>query len=182
MTNVRLHMRTLEPADAGKLSNAFADIGWSKPVAQFRTYLREQEAGERWACVAEWDGALAGYVTLRWFSEDPVLLESGVPEIVDLNVLPEYRRHGIGRALLHAAEVEAATRASTVGLRAGLHAGYGAALRLYVLAGYVPDGTGALIDGEEVEEGAMVELGDDLTIRMTKSLATCTMPMEPRRS
>lgn len=166
-----LHLRSLESVDAGKLSKAFADIGWSKPEAQFREYFREQEAGDRWVRIAEWDGALAGYVTLCWISGDPEFFRSGLPEIVDLNVLPEYRRHGIGSELLHAAEVEAATRATTVGLRVGLHPGYGAALRLYVRAGYQPDGTGASIDGEEVEEGAMVRLGDDLTIRMTKGLS-----------
>jgi GNAT superfamily N-acetyltransferase len=163
-------LRPIEAPDAKRLSDAFAAIGWSKPSALFQRYLQQQATGERWVRVAELDGAVAGYVTLLWVSPDPELRRLGIPEIVDLNVLPAYRRRGIASRMMDAAEAEACGRAARVGIRVGLHSGYGAAQRLYVRRGYVPDGSGAIRAGEAVGEGEAVLLDDDLTLRLTLDL------------
>lgn len=165
-----MNTRPLLPADAPVLSDAFGAIGWSKPASLFLTYCEEQEAGSRWTRVAERDGMIAGYVTLLWSAEDPELRHRGIPEISDLNVLPSARRQGIGSALLDEAEAEAAKRGPVVGLRMGLHSGYGAAQRLYVRRGYVPDGAGAVANGQPIQEGAEIRLDDDVALRMVKDL------------
>lgn len=164
-------MRPLSPDDAEDLAAAFRAIGWSKPAALFHRYCEEESAGTRWTRVAERDGAIAGYVTLSWSSTDPELARRDIPEVMDLNVLPPHRRKGIGNALLDQAEAEAGKRRPVVGLRVGLHSGYGAAQRLYVRRGYVPDGSGAICDGVPVPEGARIHLDDDVTLRMVKQLA-----------
>lgn len=154
--------------DAKWLSDAFRAIGWSKPAETFQTYVGEEVAGKRWTRVAELRGQMAGYVTVVWDSEDPALRKKGVPEIVDLNVLPEFRNRGIGGALLDEAEMEVSKRSEMVGIRVGLHKGYGAAQRMYVRRGYVPDGSGVSVRGRNPEEGSTIRLDDGATLRMTK--------------
>ena len=166
-----LSTRPLEHEDADTLASAFDEIGWSKPPSLFLRYLEDCAEGRRWARVAEWEGAVAGYVTLLWESGDPVLRERDIPEIVDLNVLPPYRGKGIGSTLLDEAESRARERRDVVGLRVGLHAGYGSAQRIYVKRGYVPDGAGALKGTEPIAEGAAIRFDDDVTLRMLKPLS-----------
>jgi GNAT superfamily N-acetyltransferase len=165
-----LRIRPIGPEDAGELSAAFRAIGWSKPRERFDRYADEAKAGTRWVRVAEWEGSLAGYVTLLWESDDPVLRNEGIPEVKDLNVLPRFRCNGIGNALLDEVEAEARTRGHVLGLRVGLHSGYGAAQRLYVKRGYLPDGSGVWENGAPVEEGAKTQIGDDVTLRMIKRM------------
>lgn len=171
-----LRTRPLERRDAERLSLAFREIGWSKPSSIFLGYLEECTSDDRWVLVADWDGDVAGYVTLLWESRDPVFRDREIPEIVDLNVLPRFRGRGIGNALLDEAEVQARRRSEIVGLRVGLHSGYGGAQRLYVRRGYVPDGAGALKGTEVIEEGARIILDDDVTIRMLKRLSLADEP------
>jgi GNAT superfamily N-acetyltransferase len=165
-----IHTRPLAEGDVETLANAFNEIGWSKPAALFLGYLDEQEKGVRWVRVAEWKGQVAGYVTVLWTSADGAFRENGIPEIADLNVLPGLRNLGIGSTLLAEAEEEVSNLGNTVGIRVGLHSGYGAAQRIYIGRGYVPDGAGVVVDGRPVAEGAVIRLDDDATLRMTKKL------------
>lgn len=170
MGDDNLELRSLLPEDAGSLEAAFAAIGWSKPASLFERYGAEQAAGERWVRVATWSREIAGYVTVLWRSRDPVFREADIPEIEDLNVLPAFRGRRIGWWLMDAAEAEIRDRASVAGLRVGLHSGYGAAQRLYIRRGYLPDGSGAVVDGKAVPEGALIPLDDEVTLRMRKRL------------
>jgi len=165
-----VEMRPLEEADATAFEEAFAEMGWSKPAAQFIRYFREQEAGCRTVLVAEWEGTVAGYVTILWESMDPIFSSRDIPEIKDFNVLRKCRRMGIGSALMDAAEAIVAERSPVVGLGVGLHPGYGSAQRLYVQRGYVPDGAGVVVDGNAVPEGSEIRLDDGPMLRMTKQL------------
>lgn len=135
-------------------------------------YLEEQGSGLRLVRVAEYEGALVGYVTLLWSADDPVLRGMNVPEVSDLWVRQEFRGRGVGSALLSEIERLAGTRCDTIGLNVGLHSGYGSAQRIYVRRGYMPDGAGVVIDGKQVPEGDTIRLDDDpvVTLRMTKSL------------
>lgn len=156
--------------DAERLAGAFADAGWNKPRALFERYLDEQQSGRRLAFVAQADGRLAGYVTLVRRSAYAHFQQLGVPEIVDLNVLPIFQRRGIGTRLLDRAEQEALEMASQVGIAVGLHPGYNAAQRLYALRGYVPDGQGVTYKNRYLSEGDTVPLDDSLTLHLIKAL------------
>jgi GNAT superfamily N-acetyltransferase len=93
-----------------------------------------------------------------------------LPEISDFNVLPAYRRQGIGSRLMDLVEAEAATVGDEVGLGVGLHAGYGAAQRMYVRRGYVPDGKGVHHAGRPLAEDETAVNDDDLVLYFTKRL------------
>jgi GNAT superfamily N-acetyltransferase len=161
-------IRTMDESDPETISAAFTALGWHKPVAQYQRYLAEQEEGQRLAFVAEWRGRFAGYVTLLWVSPYRPFAERQVPEISDLNVLPAHRRQGIGNALLDRAEAAASARSNVVGLGVGLYADYGAAQRIYVRRGYLPDGRGIMYASQPVEPGATIRIDDDATLMLTR--------------
>ena len=156
--------------DPAPLAAAFDKAGWYKPQALFERYLDEQRSGRRLAFVAEADGGPAGYVTLLWRSAYAHFQELGIPEIVDLNVVPAFQRRGIGTRLLDRTEERASDAASQVGIAVGLHPGYNAAQRMYVLRGYVPDGRGVTYENRYLSEGDHVPLDDNLTLHLIKPL------------
>lgn len=156
------------------ISEAFNQIGWNKPASIFEGYLKEQESGERLVWVAHVYDQFAGYITLKWQSLYPSFKAQNIPEISDLNVLPAYRKIGIGSLLLDTAEKAAATKSEVVGIGVGLYAGadggYGAAQRLYVKRGYIPDGKGVTYNYEPTVPGNNYPLDDDLVLWFTKKL------------
>lgn len=165
-------VRDLAAADAEPLAAAFAAIGWNKPVGLFRRYCDEAAAGRRRALVAvsTATGEVAGYVTVVWEPDYPPFRDARIPEIVDLNVLPHLQRRGIGSALLDAAETAIGERSPVAGIGVGLSADYGAAQRLYVVRGYVPDGRGIAYDDVPVAKGSTTRVDDALVLHFTKEL------------
>lgn len=136
----------------------------------YERYLEEQEAGQRVVLVAMYEKQFAGYVTIVWQPEYVYVEGKITPEIQDLNVLPQYQRCGIGSHLMNQAEVLISARSDQVGIGVGLHPGYNAAQRLYVLRGYVPDARGMTWRGAYVREGQHVIADDDLVLHLIKDL------------
>jgi ribosomal protein S18 acetylase RimI-like enzyme len=165
-----LTIRPLEPTDITPIAAAFAELGWDKPVSQYEKYLLEQETGQRVVLVAFLNGEFAGYVTVVWRSQYPAFAIQNIPEIVDFNVLPKFRRQGIGAALMDEAESRIAARSAVVGLGVGMTSDYGAAQRMYAKRGYIPDGHGLHSRGQPVQYGQSVPVDDDLVLYFTKSL------------
>ena len=163
-------IRILNHDDPAVIAAAFQRIGWKKTQQQYERYLQEQAQGIRDCFVAMVDGEFAGYVTLNWKPTYSASADLGIPEIQDLNVLPEFRRRGIASRLLDEAEASAIRRSAHVGIGVGLHPGYNAAQRLYVKRGYMPDGRGVTYRNQYVREGAQVTLDDDLVLHFTKVL------------
>lgn len=172
----QIQIRPLKREDIAAISEAFKQIGWNKPASLFEGYLKEQEAGERLVWVAYVKDEFAGYVTLMWQSQYPSFKAQSIPEIMDLNVLPAYRKMGIGSLLLDTAEQEAATKSQIIGIGVGLYAGpdggYGAAQRLYIKRGYIPDGKGVTYNYEPTIPGNSYPLDDDLVLWFTKRLSS----------
>jgi len=169
-----IELRPLQKSDPQVISTAFQTLGWNKPSSQYERYLAEQDCDERIVVVASSGGRFVGYVTMVWRSDYEPLQSEGIPEIQDLNVLPEFRRNGIGSLLLDEVEGIASTRAKSVGIGVGLHPGYNAAQRLYVKRGYVPDGFGVTYRDEFIQEGAVVVADDDLVLHLRKKLSVPT--------
>jgi len=167
---LQLMIRSLCKEDPDRISTAFDRIGWNKPVALYEAYLREQETGDRHVLVATMGGSFAGYVTVKWRTEYSPFVDAGIPEIQDLNVLPRYRRRGIGTALMDGAEALVRERSPTVGIGVGMYPDYGNAQRLYVLRGYVPDGRGLTYNGRILEPMESTVNDDDLVLYFTKEL------------
>lgn len=169
-TTGQFEIRLLTVDDIQPIADAFTAIGWHKPAVQYRGYLAEQEAGDRVVLVATVDRRFAGYVTIVWESHYPPFREAGIPEVVDFNVLPHYRRQGIGTRLMDEAERRIGERSAIVGIGVGLYPDYGAAQRMYVVRGYIPDGRGIWYDVHQVQYGESVCLDDSLALFFTKQL------------
>ncbi len=165
-----LVIRHMNEDDPPIISAACQSVGWKKLEKQYRRYLNEQAAGTRTCLVADIGGHFVGYVTINWKPAYIYFAEQRIPEIQDLNVLPAFRRRGVGTRLLDQAEGEVARACAVVGIGVGLHPGYNAAQRLYVKRGYVPDGRGLTYKGRYVAEGEALVLDDDLVLYLTKTL------------
>ena len=166
-----MELRLLEQRDVEPIVAAFREIGWShKRPALYQRYLSEQDAGRRTVLVALAGGEFAGYLTVDWSPVYPPFRLGGIPEITDFNVLPPFRRRGIGTRLMDEAERRIAERSPVAGIGFGLTPDYGAAQRMYVKRGYVPDGMGMRSNDRYVRHGDRVTADDGLVIFLTKRL------------
>jgi GNAT superfamily N-acetyltransferase len=165
-----LAIRPLIPSDVQPIADAFARLGWNKPASQYERYLEEARTAVRTTLVATWSERFAGYLTIKWQSDYPPFRDADIPELQDFNVLPEFRRRGIGARLMDESEALVSARSATVGLGVALDPDYGSAQRLYVKRGYIPDGRGAMWNGSRVKWGDTVRVDDDLVLYLTKSL------------
>ena len=163
-------IRLLEAQDIPLIADAFAELGWNKPTSQYERYFEEQQRDERTVLVAFQQEAFCGYLTICWTSHYPPFNAQDIPEITDFNVLPALRRQGIGSRLLDEAESRIAQRSPIAGIGVGLYADYGAAQRLYVKRGYVPDGQGLVYHDRHIHRGEQVVVDDDLVLYFTKIL------------
>ncbi|HSK70873.1 MAG TPA: GNAT family N-acetyltransferase [Pyrinomonadaceae bacterium] len=168
--NRKFSIRQLTENDCEVISEAFAQQNWNKPLSQYKNYLREQDAGKRQVLIAEFENEFSGYLTIVWQSHYSPFREKNIPEIVDLNVLIKFRNRGIGAALMDAAESLIAERFNIVGIGVGLTGDYGAAQRLYVKRGYIPDGRGISQNGRFLKYGDKITIDDDLNLYFTKDL------------
>ncbi|MBX2834277.1 MAG: GNAT family N-acetyltransferase [Micavibrio sp.] len=142
-----------------------------KDEEHFKQALALQDQGERQVFIISVDGAAAGYTMLSWSPKYPLYRSLGIPEIQDLNIVPDYRRRGLAGGLI--AHCEGLVRGrgfEHIGIGVGLDASYGAAQRLYVQMGYVPDGNGVTYDRVNVRFGEMRPIDDDLSLMMVKGL------------
>lgn len=160
--------RALTEADIPLMVEAFEQIGWNKPSQLFQKYFEEQKNNERCVWVVFNENVFLGYVTLKWHSAYQSFAAQKIPEINDLNVMPKFRRQGIASLLLDLAEAEAQKRCEHIGLGVGLYEDYGAAQKLYVKRGYVPDGRGITYKDEPVRPGSTVCVDDDLILWLVK--------------
>ena len=161
-------LRLLEARDIAPIAAAFAAIGWNKPEAQYARYFAEQQAGARTVLTAWVAERFAGYLTIVWQSDYPPFRDARIPEIRDFNVLPDVRRMGIGTALMDEAEARIFECSSFVGIGVGMTQDYGAAQRMYVQRGYVPDGRGLITHEQPVAYGVPVMVDYGLVLFFTK--------------
>lgn len=170
-------MTTIEirPAGAGDLPALHAIAAAMKAQHEpryFERCLEEQAEGRRQVLLALQAGAPLGYVQLNETPLYPMFRRLGIAEVQDLNVVPAARRQGVGNLLVEACENICRARGDAdIGISVGLYAGFGAAQRLYVRRGYVPDGAGIAYDEATVKPGEMRAVDDLLTLKMTKPLA-----------
>ena len=163
-------IRLLESSDIPEIAHAFEQIGWNKPASQYERYLAQQDLDVRDVYVAFVEGEFAGYLTICWESSYEPFFVKSIPEIVDFNVLPKFRRMGIGTQLMNRAEREIAKVSSVAGIGVGMTSDYGAAQKLYVLRGYIPDGLGLHWRDHHVHYHEDIVVDDELALFLTKEL------------
>lgn len=137
----------------------------------FEKCLQEQKEGKRLVFIIYAGDAPAGYCILNFQPLYQPFRTLDIPAIQDLNVAPDYRRQGLARALVqHCEDVARDASFTTVGISVGLHSGFGAAQRLYVKLGYIPDGAGVTYDRVPVGRMEMRPVDDNLCLMLTKKL------------
>jgi GNAT superfamily N-acetyltransferase len=163
-------IRLLESNDIPEIAKAFQQLGWDKPASQYERYFMEQALEIRDVYIAFIEERFVGYLTVCWTSSYEPFRREKIPEIVDFNVLPQFRRQGIGTQLMDKAEGEIAKVSSIAGIGVGMTPDYGAAQRLYILRGYVPDGRGLWYRGHYPKHGEEITVDDNLALHLTKEL------------
>ncbi|MDF3022876.1 MAG: acetyltransferase, family [Alphaproteobacteria bacterium] len=162
-----LKLREATENDIPALDGIAAAMRATHEAGYFARSLREG----RTVLLAEQAGAAVGYVQVNWKPNYVPFRRLNIPEIQDLNVVPAARQQGIGDAMVAACENLAREKGhEDMGISVGLYAGYGAAQRLYVRRGYVPDGAGISYDDMPVTAGEMRAVDDLLTLKLVKSL------------
>lgn len=141
----------------------------SKPLDYVMRCWSENESKERVTLLAIYDSEFVGWGHVAIISHYPHFSDNGIPEIQNFDVIPPYRKHGIGNKLIDNLEKIAFTYSDTIGIGFGLYSNYGAAQRLYIKRGFIPDGKGLMYDNRSVEPGSRVRVDDDLVLFLTKS-------------
>lgn len=117
------------------------------------------------------EGAVVGFGVLNFEPKYSLYQKLDIPEIQDLNVIPEMRQQGIATALVEAFENMARDQGSDqIGISVGLTKSYGPAQRLYAKLNYLPDGYGVTYNREGVIAGERYPVDDDLCLMMVKDL------------
>lgn len=164
-----LSIREMVLADIDILSESFMAQGWPGRKEILRKYFHEQEEGKRQVLIAELGAELAGYITILPIAKHGPFA-GRYPELADFNVFEKFQSKGIGRALLEKAVQEAEKFSNVVTLGVGLHHGYGAAQRLYIKSGFIPDGSGVWYNNQLLAAYAPCENNDDLVLYLSKKV------------
>lgn len=151
--------------------HAFPEMGWEKPDGYFHKLIESHANDALVFLVAETcQREYAGHLKLVWEPDYPHFRERGIPEIQDLNVLPQFRRNGVATLLMNETEKRVRKRSSQVGVGFGLYADYGSAQRMYVKRGYIPDGKRVAYNNRMVRAGQEVLVDDSLGLFLVKDL------------
>lgn len=164
-----MQISPLTPKLARICEEQFSRIGYTKPEGYFLTCFEEQSRGLFRCLVAHDSDEYAGHIKLVWASHHPHFIRESIPEIQDLNVLPNHRCRGLGTSLIQRCEQIARERSPTVGIGVGLHPGYNNAQRLYSKLGYILDGEGVHYEGKPIEMGKSYPFDDELILYFTKT-------------
>jgi ribosomal protein S18 acetylase RimI-like enzyme len=121
--------------------------------------------------IARHEKKAVGFGILNFEPKYSLYQKLNIPEIQDLNVIPDMRRQGIGTALIAAFEEVAVDQGvEHIGISVGMTKDYGPAQRLYSKLGYIPDGNGITYDREPIDVNRSYPVDDDLCLMMVKEL------------
>lgn len=140
---------------------------WHKTQEQFEGYLAEQERGERTIFLAWLDEKVVGYVTILWLPRFEIFKEENIPEIVDLNVITDYQRQGIGTQLIQESETFCRNKnIPSLGISVELTPVYETASQLYQKLLYFP-----INEAEPGQLWHLIRILDDNALSVTAVIA-----------
>lgn len=169
---MNITIRRMTEPDAPIITAEEIAQGWGAEgrLEKYHTRLTDMREGRCISLVAEWDGAVAGYINLYHKPLAGPFAGQDIPEIVDFGVLEKFRCRGIGSALMDEAERIAAETSNRVCLGVGLYCSYGSAQRMYIKRGYLPDGSGIWYGDKPVDPYENYCVDDDLVLYLSKNL------------
>jgi hypothetical protein len=104
---------------------------YSDDLAAARRHFDDHATGAGTPFVAFVRAEWAGYLTIRWQSNNPLFRQEKLPNVHDLLDFPALQRRGVAARLMDEAEALIATRASKAGITVGQFDAYGPAQRLF---------------------------------------------------
>lgn len=165
-----ISIREASSDDISVLYALYDQMG-QKDAGYFEKCFEEQDAGKRVLLIASLNGKDAGFCILNRAPRYALYQKLGIPEIQDLNVIPDARRCGVAKALIAECEIRSEDRGyRQIGVSVGLGAAYGPAQHLYWSLGYQPDGQGVSYDRKPVAHGQVLPVDDDLCLMLVKDL------------
>ena len=169
---MNITIRRMTEPDAPIITAEEIAQGWGAEgrLEKYHTRLTDMREGRCISLVAEWNGAVAGYINLYHKPLSGPFAGQDIPEIVDFGVLEKFRCRGIGSALIDEAERIAAETSNRVCLGVGLYCSYGSAQRMYIKRGYIPDGSGIWYGDKPVDPYENYCVDDDLVLYLSKNL------------
>ncbi len=151
--------------------NMIESLGFSVRRDYYERCIERHGLQEIKIIMAELDGVGIGYALFNRQPKYALFKKLGLPEVQDLNVHHRYRRQGAGQLLVEACEACARAEGySDIGIGVGLDQSFGAAQRLYIRLGYIPDGVGVSYDRQQVAAGEFRPIDENLCLMMTKKL------------
>lgn len=132
--------------------------------------LKNQDKRECSALVALFGGNMAGHIFLYYKCRWGGCKNQNIPSVVDLKVFPQYRNQGIATMLMDKAESIARKFSDKIYLDVCLNSEYGAAQKLYVKRGYLPDGKGVYYKEHVCAVNEKCYNDDELTLCLIKEL------------
>lgn len=163
-----VEIRSMQDGDVDFIFTGLMDHDVQKPRAYVERCWHENLSEQRTTFLAVVQGKFAGWGHLVYVCDYSFFREHGIPEIQNFDVIPPYRRRGVGTQLMDAIEEFAFTKFDVIGIGFGLYAKDGVAQKMYVKRGYIPDGRGLMSHNEPVFPGHHVLAGDALVLLLTK--------------
>jgi ribosomal protein S18 acetylase RimI-like enzyme len=137
----------------------------------FSRIATEIEQKKRQVLFLQQEERILGYVQINFQPAYQAFRRFQIPELQDLYVSLDCRQQGYGKKLIQAAENFCQSRGCPeIGLGVGILSKFGAAQRLYVSMGYVPDGAGVVSNREPVAQGLIKPIDETFCLMMTKKL------------
>ncbi len=170
--SIKIAVRKAKTQDIPALNAMAIKLGKVQEPGYFDHCLELQEQGKReMLIISEENGALAGYGILNWQPKYALFKRLGIPEIQDLNILPDHRRKGLASAFIAICENKAREKGiEDMGIAFGVHSKFGPAQSLYIKLGYIPDGQGVTYDRQQIAFADFKPVDDDLCLMLVKSL------------
>lgn len=167
---MNIFIREMQKSDIYDFYKAFLLQGWEKPKELFSKYFEEQSSGKRKVFVAQNNEEVCGYATLLPTDNHGPFANLNIPVVRDFNVLEKFQHQGIGTKILDEIENTVKKYYSEICLGVGLHPGYGAAQRLYIKRGYIPDGSGVWYCNQRLPQNSCCKNNDELVLYLIKDL------------
>jgi ribosomal protein S18 acetylase RimI-like enzyme len=169
LENLIIHKASAE--DLARL-NALTDLmGNAKDIGYFERQFEYQGKGQREVYILQAGGVDAGYCILNWQPKYSLFLKLGIPEIQDLNILPQFRQRGFATHMIKYCENRAREKGcEDMGIGVSVSPAFGPAQRLYTKLGYVADGNGVTYDRKLVAAGEFRPVDDQLCLMLVRSL------------